>query len=356
MAERTGVTVAYIGGYGRSGSTLLSLILGKIPGFVSVGELHRIWERGLIGNELCGCGLPFRDCPFWHSVGEEAFGGWDSVDAHELARVRQTVIRRRSVPRFLFPTMFPDFSARVTSYSNHIERLYLALANISQSSVIVDSSKVVTGALLLGWMRNIDPRVVHLVRDSRGTSFSWLRQTVRPEVTNRVEYMDTYSPRHTALNWLLVNLSFHSVEHLRIDRLFVRYESLVSSGQEELTRILDFLDAGEGADRSFLDRDYVEIGRAHTVAGNPLRFQQGVTPLRVDDEWRQKMDRRSRTLVLLLTWPLLLRYGYLTSSERSSAHALLKSWGTSDFRNRARHRVGDLRAVRGRSGGKRPQR
>ncbi|MDQ3865771.1 MAG: sulfotransferase, partial [Actinomycetota bacterium] len=145
MAERTGVKVAYIGGYGRSGSTLLSLILGKIPGFVAVGELHRIWERGLIGNELCGCGLPFRDCPFWHAVGEEAFGGWDSVDAYELARLRQTVIRKRSFPRFLFPEMFFDFNARVTSYSSYIERLYLAIANISQSSVVVDSSKVVTG-------------------------------------------------------------------------------------------------------------------------------------------------------------------------------------------------------------------
>ncbi len=316
-----------------------------------------MWERGLIGNELCGCGSPFRDCPFWQAVGEAAFGGWDSVDADELARLKRSVIRRRNFPRFLFARLLPDFSARLTSYSDYIERLYFAIAKISESSVIVDSSKGVTGALLLRRMAGVDPAVVHLVRDSRGASFSWLRERVRPEVTRRLTYMPTQTPRHTALRWMFVNLSFHSLDRLEIRRLFVRYESLVSAPQQEVARIVDFLGADrEPADRSFPDGDYVAITRAHTVSGNPLRFQQGLTPLRVDDEWRQKMDRRSRTLVLLLTWPLLLRYGYLTSSERSSAHALLKSWGISDFRNRARHKVGELRAVRGRSGGKRPRR
>ena len=35
----TAVPVAFVGGHGRSGSSLLSRVLGAVHGFVSVGEL-----------------------------------------------------------------------------------------------------------------------------------------------------------------------------------------------------------------------------------------------------------------------------------------------------------------------------
>ena len=81
---RTGPTTArvlYIGGWGRSGSTLAERLLGEMPEIVGAGEVTHLWQRGLIDNELCACGTPFRDCPFWTAVGDRAFGGWDTVDA-----------------------------------------------------------------------------------------------------------------------------------------------------------------------------------------------------------------------------------------------------------------------------------
>ena len=41
------VPVLYIGGWGRSGSTLLAHVLAEVPGFVSVGELRYVWQGGL---------------------------------------------------------------------------------------------------------------------------------------------------------------------------------------------------------------------------------------------------------------------------------------------------------------------
>lgn len=69
------VTVLYIGAFGRSGSTILGQVLGRMPGFVNVGEAWQVWQRGLRENERCGCGQPFRSCEFWSAVGDEAFGG-----------------------------------------------------------------------------------------------------------------------------------------------------------------------------------------------------------------------------------------------------------------------------------------
>lgn len=66
-------------GWGRSGSTLLDRMLGRLEGTVSVGEFHQLWVAGLVEDRLRGCRLPFSKCPFfWQEVGELTFGfgGW----------------------------------------------------------------------------------------------------------------------------------------------------------------------------------------------------------------------------------------------------------------------------------------
>lgn len=50
------VRVLSIVGYTRSGSTLLDSILGELDGVFSAGELHYLWERGLLEHRTCGCG------------------------------------------------------------------------------------------------------------------------------------------------------------------------------------------------------------------------------------------------------------------------------------------------------------
>src|SRR5947208_16533925 len=50
------VKVLFIMGWTRSGSTILDNVLGELDGFFSTGELHYLWERGLLQNRLCGCG------------------------------------------------------------------------------------------------------------------------------------------------------------------------------------------------------------------------------------------------------------------------------------------------------------
>src|SRR4051794_38468775 len=63
-----GPSIVYIGGTGRSGSTLLARLLSGVPGVVAVGELRYVLDRGMTQDHLCGCGRPFRACPFWHDV------------------------------------------------------------------------------------------------------------------------------------------------------------------------------------------------------------------------------------------------------------------------------------------------
>src|SRR6266545_3862920 len=80
--------VLYLGGLGRSGTTLLERLLGELPGAISLGEVVHLWERGVVDGERCGCGKSFRDCAFWNEVGQAAFGGWDHVDIERLRALR----------------------------------------------------------------------------------------------------------------------------------------------------------------------------------------------------------------------------------------------------------------------------
>ena len=65
------VVVLYIGGDGRSGSTMLAALLGNHEGFFPIGEFRKVW-RALTNDELCGCGESFSRCEFWRRVGERA--------------------------------------------------------------------------------------------------------------------------------------------------------------------------------------------------------------------------------------------------------------------------------------------
>jgi len=308
--------VLYIGGLGRSGSTLLDLMLGEIPGLFPVGELRFVWARGVIANELCGCGAQFRECPFWTAVGIDAFGGWDAIDPNELVDLERTVDRHRFLPYILFPFVSSTFERRLHRYTSILARLYGAIGKVSGAGVVVDSTKDPPYAFLLRKVPGLDVRVVHLVRDSRGVAYSWTKRIKKPEA--RVEaYMHTYRPPHIAARWLLYNLLFHLLGRLGVPRLAVRYEDVVREPRKQLAGILAHVGADAHEDAfSFLAGDQVDLDVHHTVAGNPLRFRRGELVLRVDDEWRTRLGRTDKWAVSLATWPLLVLYGYVGRPRR----------------------------------------
>jgi hypothetical protein len=312
-ATRSRPRVLYIGGSGRSGSTLLELMMGQVPGCCSVGELSAIWLRGLVENELCGCGKPFADCPFWRQVGEEAFGGWDRVDPEGILRLQASVDRTRYIPFMLGPPSWPLYRARMGRYTEVLRRLYGAIHRVSGASVVVDSTKRPSTGFLVRKVRRLELRLVHLVRDSRGVAHSWTKEVRKPEVVDRDEYLDTYNPFRMGFRWVTYNSLIH---FLRLDpaipSLLVRYEDLVRDPRKTVRRILGLagLSLREEELGGIGDR-WVRVTAAHTIAGNPVRFRHGRIALRLDEEWRRRLRPRDREVVSAITLPLLARYGYL---------------------------------------------
>jgi Sulfotransferase family len=202
-------TVLFIGGLGRSGSTLLERMLSRLDDVCSVGELVHLWERGLQENNRCGCGERFRDCAFWGKVGEVAFGGWDRLDVGEVLALKRSVDRNRFVPLMIAPALAPAYRARMRRYLELLERLYDAVREVSGRPLVVDASKHASHAFLVRRMRGVDLRLVHLVRDSRGVAFSWTKRMRRAEVVEGDALMATDTPLRMSARYLGYNLLFH---------------------------------------------------------------------------------------------------------------------------------------------------
>ncbi len=303
--------ILFIGGCGRSGSTLLDRILGQVDGLWSVGEIVHIWRRGVGDDQLCGCGAAFHDCPFWTQVGDEAFGGWDMLDVEAILRLQQKVDRHRYVPLMIAPWLSHSYRRDLERYAGYLARLYGAIQKVSGAEMIVDSTKHASYAFLLRHVPGAELRIVHLARDPRGVAYSWTKEVAKPEVIDHTEYMPQYHPSRMAGRWVVYNLLFHFLRVTGTRSIFVRYESFVRGPRRETERILSLAEPMPGpADLGFIDGGAVELLPTHTVAGNPMRFKQGRLALRIDEAWRTAMPSGQRALVTVLTWPLMRIYGY----------------------------------------------
>jgi UDP-N-acetylglucosamine transferase subunit ALG13 len=298
--------VLYVGGWGRSGSTLLDRLLGQVPGMFSVGEMRDIWLRGVLEDRRCGCGEPFSRCPFWTEVGAKAFGGWSTDEARDLHELRT---------RYDRPWMTPLLAARrvrtpgLDRYVETTGRLYAAIREVSGAGVIVDSTKIPSYALLLGRIARIELRFVHLVRDPRGVVHSWRKSVERPDATGTPDRMIRYGAASGALRYVLYNSMAGLMRRTRSPYLFVRYEDLVRDVPEKLERILQF-EGLDGVPLTFVDGGRVRLEANHSVDGNPMRFRTGEIEIRADEEWRSSMAESDRRLVGAMTGRLLRRYGY----------------------------------------------
>jgi len=287
--------VLFIGGLGRSGSTLLERLLGQVDGVQTLGEIVHLWVRGISRNETCGCGVPFLTCPFWEQVGQLAFGGWAQVDVADVVAMREHVDRLRHVPAVLTRP-----GAEVDRYVGMFRAIYDAVHQVSGARVIVDSSKHPSLAYCLRTDKSLDLRAVHIVRDPRAVAYSWAKTVERPEAGDEEQFMNRYTPSRAAALWTGENVAMSALSKLGVPVIRLHYEALVADPTRQLRRVLDF--AGLPADAGLPVVDHRATLRPnHTVSGNPLRFHNGPLDIRRDDAWLTHLRPRDRRVVSAMT-------------------------------------------------------
>jgi hypothetical protein len=338
----TPVKVLQITGLGRSGSTILDIVLGNHPDVESVGEVGNLTVNGWISREslrgidpkrlrvpICTCGkrldvlyveAPDEACPFWSRVRGEWVERTDPHSIEGYPKLQSDFELKRRWPRLLYERRRP--SARFRSYAGLTRAFFESIRAVSGKPVIVDSATVPVRTFALGLVPGLDVYAVHLVRDGRGVVTShrksfekgvragimWDhegRPMWKTAVRRRVLYLVS------VVRWTVQNLSSEWVcRQLGSERTVrVRYEDFVADPKSALGRIgslieLDLTDVADAASAG----EPMQVG--HNIGGNRTK-KSGVVTLRPDDEeWKSALSPTEQRLSWMLMGWLMRRYGY----------------------------------------------
>ncbi len=302
--EEQTVRVIYIVSTGHSGSTLLELLLGALPGVIDVGEIHELPIQVGLPERTCGCGVHCTACPFWGPLIQAHAQDFLAPDSP----VRKFLRSDRHAPFFQWRHLLGLVAGKAPAAAElaDFERANIALlravlaraATTGPAGCVLDSSKLFYRLYWLTHCAGLEVRPIHLVRDPRGFVASMIRRKSGRLARGRHAFR--MSVRYVLEN-LLIERALHTAG---TPALRLRYEDLASAPHPTLERLATWL--GLPYDPGIVDcfREVVQ----HGVSGNEMRFRSD--RIRLDERWKRELSGPLKRLVTLLTLPAAARYGY----------------------------------------------
>lgn len=288
----------YIAGYGRSGSTVLDMLLGSNPHMASMSELthiFRFWQE----NSECSCGKLFHDCEFWSRV-------FENVDATGAAKATRRV---QGIPLWLSAIIA---RRQRKDFARAWRQLFEGIISVTGRPVVVDSSKSSRRCFwrpdAIRKLCHADVQTIHLVRDPRAVTYSYLRGDNRL-LESGVKSVRRGSAYRVITSWLMSNSMVHLTHLFKSKKNYcrIRYEDLVTNPEEQLQRVIEQFDL-QPVVGDFNQESADSPVETHAVAGNRVR-RKGIQKLVLDDEWKTGLQGRPRRLSIVC-WPLMKKYGY----------------------------------------------
>ena len=309
--------VFYIGGAGRSGSTLLSMILGNLPGFFAAGEVVDFWEHAGIYKIRCGCGDLLSECPVW----SEVIAKVETTDSVSLKQIYQHKIRFDRTRHLPFIKL--NKTLRQNAQHQYIQALGFLYRNIYKivgDQTIVDTSKTPVHLYYLSKIPDIDIRVLHLVRDPRAVAYSWKKRTKRdPANVGNPKTMAKRSYINSIIRWRLENRYIEYLGKKQKAYHLLKYEDFIVDPFDTLKQALNEMGyLGIDDDLKILTNDDFRLHQTHSVGGNPMRFTE-ITTINKNTAWNSEMTPIVSYMLGMLAQPLIKQYHYkvFTNSDLS---------------------------------------
>lgn len=251
----------YILGAGRSGTTILDIVLGNCSNAISLGEINRFFKRNGIAPKRETDSKVYK---FWESI-KEAFDGAQAEDYGKLKKL---------FDKNEYHTYFPKiylFGANKLYRQVLIKQYHSILQNTSQD-ILVESSKYPARAINISSSlnKNLEIAYVYLKKDPVKVVASFgkkgLEQPAKPFLASNLYYFVINFFCHLAV-WKLRNRG-HKV-------VMVTYEDLISKPLEVLDEIGQKLeiDAAE-AQRKIENAEALDTG--FLFDGNRIRIKPGI--------------------------------------------------------------------------------
>lgn len=296
--------LVYIVSPSFSGSTLLTFLLGTHPDVGTVGEL-KATAMGDVEAYDCSCGERIRHCGFWRRITELLGRRGNSFDVgdfgtHFRARLDSLVDRSLRAPvqgpvferaRNVGLRVLPGGRRLLTRILERNRALIDAVLELQGASRFLDSSKDPVRLKYLSQSGYWNIKTIHIVRDGRGTSNSYLRHAATIEDATRqwrreLEECERQLSCLPAASWTRVH-----------------YEDLCRDVDGVLGKLFGFL----GLDGSPATRDFRST--EHHILGNYMRLRS-TREITLDEKWRGALTPEQLRAFDRIGGDLNRRYGY----------------------------------------------
>lgn len=296
--RRAKLPLVYILSTGRSGSTLLDVLLGAQPECWTLGEFQMLEISA--GRQMpCGCQYILGQCDFWEPILERVRRsirfpiGYFRSGRHPNGKVVRWSLLPSIAAGGPLPTQRPKAEAYAVSNLVALEEAKAAAEQVKDEvRWLIDASKDPYRLLWLQASGLFDIRVIHLVRRPEGFVANMMRSAGAHGPGSAIRY---------AGRWLIDNVIGLAV----VWRMFwpdavkrLRYEDLANDPEGTIDEICRWL--GLSFDPGCTDNTRHEVN--HGVAGNRPRWE--AMPVGFEETWRITMPRAHQRLIAAITAPL----------------------------------------------------
>lgn len=280
MSE-TAISLVYLLGAGRSGTTLLATVMNRFPEVQTLGEMHQFLEH-IKFNKPCSCGAALEDCSFWSPILRK-------LDVDEKYIDQALLISGRYEAHGQLPKLVVLKDIR-SEYNAVQELIFGAIRTQVAKEYLLDSSKYIARYLRFRRNNRFKVKGIYMVRDVRGVIHSFSKQVQTPK-----------GPLATILYYSIINFFGQLVCWTDPCILKLRYEDLVEDTAGSLRRIATHLSGEETGE--ITDAGYYDI--PHIIGGNRLKANKTLE-IKKDDAWKRNMPRGRQMIYYLLAAPFML--------------------------------------------------
>jgi len=282
--------IAYLMGTGRSGTTLVTALLGNGKKVIALGEMHQFLDY-IIDQKPCSCGEKLKDCEFWGKIVASLQLKYSN---EQLMAFREYSKKIESHSRIL-KSLFKSDSRYAEFHRDVFGQIEAVYGDVNY----IDSSKYISRGIQLSKAFGSNLKLVYMVRDVRGVINSFRKNVQTPK-----------SAFASIVYYKLINASGLLTQlFLGKSRVYrFKYEDLIDKPTETLTNLGIFLKIDLTQVQEKL-RQGDSFTMPHIVAGNRMRSEQHVT-LKPDIAWKQAQSRGKQILYYLATLPFQLIFKY----------------------------------------------
>lgn len=299
------IPVVYILSTGRSGSTLLDLLLGSSENTWTLGEAQILpWELRE-NRQPCGCGVQVAECEFWRNVlpnlpiGEGTYPIEHFRETHTSAKA----FRWHILSSLLFNHRDENLRKAAQEYGDLNAKYFSEVRAEAESRTnreiqwLVDASKDHYRLLWLDASDRFDLRVVFLTKSPQAYAYS----RIKSSSVGRLRMT-----AHATVSWTLINALMYLICRRRFQSRFrhVHYRDIAAAPDVYRTRFEEWLDVAFPTWHSTAIREYEN----HGISGNHMRLEN--TPIRLDEAWKHQLTSLEKSLAQGLSFPLAQILGY----------------------------------------------